>query len=296
MNLTQEQIDFLKKQHLQISIPCYAGQLFETVLVSMIKFVIYCSKMGINFSFDTMSNESLIPRGRNSLSAKFMENKIATHLMWIDSDIKFEAEDIFKLLLHDRDIVGGLYPKKTFPIDYVVNVSPDVVNEHGQIKVENGLMKVSRMGTGFMLIKREVFEKMYQAYPQTKYTNNIGLDKKYDPFMYALFDTGINPDSGEYVSEDYLFCDRWRAIGGECYVDPSIQLSHSGFHVYPGKSSDLAKMFGGSDANGNVTFNCAPRISVRPDILTTGTAQALNPQISTQPEITLIQEDQIITK
>lgn len=280
MNLTQDQINYLRKCHPQIAMPCYAGQLFESVMVSMMKFVIYCGKLGMNFSLDTMVNESLITRGRNNLVAKFMHNTAATHIMWIDSDIGFQPEDIFKLLLHDKDVVGGLYPKKTLPIDYVVNVNPEAVNEKGQISTINGLIPVSRLGTGFMMIKRQVFDKMFAAYPQTKYIGNIGLDKCYDPFMYALFDCVINPDTHEYNSEDWTFCDRFRAIGGECWVDPSILLSHSGFFRYPGRPEDIAKMFGGADEKGMVSFNSTPRIAIRQDILKTGAAAALNPTVN----------------
>jgi hypothetical protein len=297
MNLTQEQITYLRSCHPQIAIPCYGGQLFETVMVSMIKFVIYATKIGMPFSVDTVSNESLIPRGRNTLAAKFMENSMATHLMWIDSDIRFQPEDIFKLLLHDKDIVGGLYPKKTLPIDYVVNVSDSDVEPNGTVKIENGLIRASRLGTGFMLIKRDVFNKMFAAYPQTKFVNNIGLDIKYNPFMYALFDCVINPDTHEYCSEDWVFCDRWRAIGGECFVDPSVQLGHSGFFVYPGKSEDFARILSATpDVSGNVVVNIAPRIAVRPDILKTGAAQALKPQIAASPTITEVQPEQVTTK
>lgn len=297
MNLTQEQIDYLRKCHPQIALPCYGGQLFESVMISLLKFVIYCGKLGMNFSVDTMVNESLITRGRNNLAAKFMDNAQATHIMWIDSDIGFDPENIFQLLLHDKDIVGGLYPKKTLPIDYVVNVSPEAVDEKGQIKTEDGLIQVSRLGTGFMLIKREVFDKMFLAYPQTKYVGNIGLDKKYDKYMFALFDCVISPDTLEYNSEDWTFCDRWRAIGGKAYIDPNIRLDHSGFFRYPGKPEKLQQMFNAKpDEQGNITFNSMPRIAVRQDIMQTGAHTALNPvhtQSTSGPVLTIPAPDSI---
>jgi hypothetical protein len=246
-----------------------------------------------------MVNESLITRGRNNLVAKFMDNENATHIMWIDSDIGFDPENIFQLLLHDKDIVGGLYPKKTLPIDYVVNVSPDAVDEKGQIKTENGLIEVSRLGTGFMLIKREVFTKMFAAYPQTKYTGNIGLDKKYDKYTYALFDCVINPDTLEYSSEDWVLCDRYRAIGGKCYVDANIRCDHSGFFKYPGRPEKLQQMFNAKpDEHGNITFNTMPRIAVRQDIMQSGAASALGaisppPMQNNGPVLTIPAPDQI---
>ena len=243
MELTLEQIEYLRKCHPQVCIPCYGGQLFESVFVSMLKFVIYCGKIGMNFSIDTMVNESLITRGRNNLVAKMMSNSEATHLLFIDADIGFEPEHIFKLLLHDKDLVGGLYPKKSLPIDYVVNVDPKNVDEKGQIAVVNNLIPLTRLGTGFMMIKRGVLEKMMAAYPETHYIGNIGLDKKYDPFMFALFDTTITKEL-EYNSEDWTFCDRWRALGGEIWGDISIKLDHTGHFRYPGDPDKLTAMLG----------------------------------------------------
>ncbi len=255
--LTPDQISYLRAQHPHIAIPCYAGQVFETVMVSMLKFVLFCQKIGMNFSLDTMVNESLISRGRCHLVSKMMENSVATHLMWIDSDIGFEPEHIIQLLLHDKDVVGGLYPKKTLPIDYVVNVLPDAVNkENGQIKTVGSLIPVSRMGTGFMLVKRRVFEKMFEAYPQTKFKGNIGLDPKFDKWLYALYDSTIASDTNEYLSEDWTFCSLWRQIGGEIWADSSIRLSHSGFFKYPGNPDELNKMMG---------TNLQAKIAVRQD-------------------------------
>lgn len=200
MEITQSQVEFLRKQHVQIALPCYGGMMFESVATSLIKFAIYSQKIGMPFSLDTMANESLIHRGRCHLVAKFLENSIATHLLFIDSDIGFAPEDIFKLLLHDKDIVGGLYGKKSLPIDFVVNVSPEDVDEKGQIKMVDGLIPVSRLGTGFMMIKRNVFEKHMAAYPNTKFTNNIGLDSKYNPYCYMFFIPGLHKTKIENYS------------------------------------------------------------------------------------------------
>jgi len=249
MELTLEQIEYLRKCHPQVCIPCYGGQLFESVFVSMLKFVIYCGKIGMNFSIDTMVNDSLITRGRNNLVAKMMSNSEATHLMFIDADIGFEPEHIFKLLLHDKDLVGGMYPKKSLPIDYVVNVDPAVVGANGEIPTYGDLIPLTRLGTGFMMIKRAVLVKMMAAYPETHYIGNIGLDKKYDEFMFALFDTHITKDL-EYNSEDWTFCDRWRAIGGEIWGDITIKLDHTGHFRYPGDPDRLAKITGKDEKAG----------------------------------------------
>jgi hypothetical protein len=243
MELTSEQVEYLRKCHPQICIPMYGGMLFESVFIACLKFVIYANKIGMNFSIDTMVNESLISRGRNNLVAKMMSNEASTHLMFIDADIGFEPDHIFQLLLHDRDVVGGLYPKKSLPIDYVVNVDPAVIAADGTVPTQGTLIPLTRLGTGFMLIKRQVLEKMFQAYPETHYIGNVGLDRKFDPYTYALFDTAVSKEK-EYLSEDWLFCDRWRAIGGEIWGDVSIKLDHSGHFRYPGNPEKLSQITG----------------------------------------------------
>jgi hypothetical protein len=161
----------------------------------------------------------------------FFEPK-STHLMFIDADIGFEPEEIFKLILADKDVVGGLYPKKALPISYVVNKVPDAEKEGNMVEVLN-------LGTGFMLIKREVLEKMIEANPQLHYIDNIGLDPKYAPFKYALFDTEIDPSTTEYLSEDYLFCKRWREMGGKIWADLTITLNHCGYFTFRGDATQL---------------------------------------------------------
>ena len=270
MEITQVQVDYLRKQHIQFAIPMYGGICHESVMTSMIKFAIYAQRIGMPFSLDTMINESLVQRARNHLSAKFLENSAATHLMFIDSDIGFEPEHIFKLLLHDKDIIGGLYPKKSIPPDFVVNVSPEAVDEKGQIKSIDGLIPVSRLGTGFMLIKRSVFDKHMVAYPNTKFTNNIGLDPKYNPFCYTFFDCAISQDENrEYLSEDWLFCCKSRAIGIEIFADPTIRLNHSGTFVFPGDPTNLYNSMNLKMADHP---HLTPRIAVRKDEISDNTA------------------------
>lgn len=284
MEINQQQVEFLRKQHVQIAIPCYGGILHECVMTSIVKFAILAQRLGMAFSLDTMLNESLVQRARNHLVAKFLENNVATHLMFIDSDIGFQPEHIIRLLLHDKDIVGGLYPKKSLPTDFVVNVSPDAVNEAGQIISVDGLIPVSRLGTGFMMIKRGVFEKHIAAYGSaTKFTNNIGLDPKFNPFCYAFFDCWISPDEQrEYLSEDWGFIVKSRVVGIQAYADPSIRLNHSGTFVFPGDPTDLYNSMG---LKAETNPQLVPRIAVRKDEVKDDSAK-----LAVQPDLVALAE------
>ncbi len=118
-----EPYDF-RKCHLHIGIPCYGGMISEPTMTSFLRFVLLAQQAGLNWSLDTMVNESLIPRGRNNLMAKMMTNQAATHFMFIDADIRFQPESILQMMAYDKEVIGGLYPKKALPINYVINLKP----------------------------------------------------------------------------------------------------------------------------------------------------------------------------
>jgi hypothetical protein len=219
------------KVHLHIGIPCYGGMVSEPTMTSFLRFVLLASRAGLNWSLDTMVNESLITRGRNNLMAKMMTNKEATHFMFIDADIRFQPESILQMIACDKEVIGGLYPKKALPVNYVINLKPET-------KIQGDIFTVDTMGTGFLLFKRDVYEKLIQAHPETKYVDDVGLGKQYEPTMYAIFDVEID-ERGHYLSEDWLFCRRWAAIGGEIWAHSKVLLNHVGHYEFQG---DLSKI------------------------------------------------------
>ena len=219
------------KMHVHFGIPCYGGQITEPCFTSFLRFILMASKMGLQWSLDTMVNESLVTRARNNLMAKMMTNTTATHFMFIDADIRFQPEAIFQMLACDKDVIGGLYPKKALPISYVINVKPGTV-------IQNDIFPVDTMGTGFMMFKRHVYEKLCAAHPECKYVDDVGLGKQYEPMMFSIFDTAID-EKGHYLSEDWLFCRRWAKLGGEIYAHAKVLLNHSGHYEFAGDLSVL---------------------------------------------------------
>jgi hypothetical protein len=220
-----------KKIHLHIGIPCYGGMVSEPTMTSLLRFILMAQQVGLNWSLDTMVNESLVTRARNNLMAKMMSNTQATHFMFIDADIRFQPESIFQMLACDKEVIGGLYPKKALPVNYVINLQP-------QTKIQGDIFTVDTMGTGFLMFKREVYQKLIQKHPETKYVDDVGLGKQYEPMMYAIFDCNIDA-KGHYLSEDWLFCRRWSAMGGEIWAHGKVLLNHIGHYEFQG---DLSKM------------------------------------------------------
>jgi hypothetical protein len=163
--------------------------------------------------------------------AKMMTNKAATHFFFIDADIRFEPDAPLKMMACDKEVIGGLYPKKSLPVNYVINLNP-------QTKVQGDTFTVDTMGTGFLMFKRTVYEKLIAAHPECKYVDDVGLGKQYEPMMYSIFDCKIDA-KGHYLSEDWLFCRRWAELGGEIWAHGKVLLNHIGHYEFAG---DLGKM------------------------------------------------------
>jgi hypothetical protein len=232
-------LDILRKYNVFFATPCYGGMLTDQYFLSMFRMSQALMQHGINFRITTLRNESLISRARNILTAMFLDSD-CTHLMFIDSDIEFQPEDIIRALAYDKPVIAGAYPKKALPVQYAINfkfVNP----ETRQIRVENGAVEVLDASTGFFLIKRETIEKMILAHPELHYRNDSNIDPKLNKHCYALFDTMIDPDDNRYLSEDYTFCRRWQKLGGEIWLDPNTKLNHVGSYTFEG---DVAKIIG----------------------------------------------------
>ena len=263
-------LGLLRQKHIFIATPCYGGQLGEPYFRSMMRFAILCNKYDIKYTISTLANESLITRGRNTLNSFFMENKEATHLFFIDADIEFNPEDILRMVAYDKPIVVGAYPKKAVnwnsiieaaradgtetaetieghSSNYVVNfdfLKDKDGNRTPQVQIVDNLVKLKDAGTGFMCINKNVMQQMFDAMPETKYVNDINVDAKFEPFMYALFDCIIDPESRRYLSEDYTFCRRWQDMGGDVWLDPRTALNHVGHYTFRG---NIRKLFTGKN-------------------------------------------------
>jgi hypothetical protein len=238
--------------HVLLATPCYGGQMLRGYTQSILNLQRLCDSNGIKLDVLTIGNESLITRARNFYVSLILAKKEYTHLFFVDADISFNPLNVIRMLMAQKDVIAGCYPKKGISwdkvtslikegvvekefiepasYDYAVNIITE--NDHGvqKVPIQNGFMKVAYAATGFMMIKREVLEKMAREYSNLKYVNDVG---GYDAhgnkdYFYALFDCIIDPISKRYLSEDYAFCKRWLGMGGEIWVDLSCNLTHSG--------------------------------------------------------------------
>ena len=266
MNLTEKQEKILEGKKIFFATPCYGGVVTEGWANSCFNTIQSLIKNKIPYTFQTIGNESLITRGRNTLVHKFLESD-RTHLFFIDADIEYRVEDVYRLLLADKPVVVGSYPMKSInwsEIEYRSSIgihknlegfSPKNVvnfniktNEKGQslVSVKDGLIELLDAGTGFMMIKREAIEKMIENYQNLAYkTDTEEKGKQINETHYALFDTIIEEDTGRYLSEDYTFCRRWQKIGGKIWLHPDIVLNHIGTYRFRG--GDVKRLLKKSD-------------------------------------------------
>lgn len=222
-------------KHIVICTPAYDGNLSHGYLLSYLELKDKLEKRGISLGILFTVRESLVTRARNYLCHDFL-NSNGTHMLFIDSDIQFNVDDIIKMIDVDVDVIGGVYPKKTISwqdgvgeiMDYVL------VPLKGKLMVRNIYepQEVHSVGTGMMLIKRCVLEEMAEAYPNDTYVINDIRYMKY-------FDCAIIDD--QYYSEDYYFCHRWRAMGKKVYAAYWTKCTHWGLFGYKGDVEDYAR-------------------------------------------------------
>lgn len=215
---------------------CYNHTCNTEYMMSILKLLNAAKETGLNMSFYPIFFESLVSRARNAAVAHFLEDPENTHLLFIDSDIIFEPEDVFKLLQADKEVIAGIYPKKYIVWDRLKK-NPEAERVDfpmgGTLTMtEDNLIELEYLPTGFLLISRTAIEKIITAHPELKYRNDIDGYMSAGDNFYDLFKVGIR--NGIYESEDWGFCSLWKGVGGKVLIHPDINVKHLGWHEYSG--------------------------------------------------------------
>lgn len=267
----QIKVDELKKKSLFVATPMYGGMNHGLYMKACLDLQGLCIQYGVNVKFSFLFNESLITRARNYLVDEFLNRSDSTHMLFIDSDINFNPQDVIAMLALDKDVIGGPYPKKAIKWKNVKKAAlmhPDLephnlekvtgdyvfnpVRGTAQFSVSEPL-EVMEIGTGFMMIKREVFPAMEKAYPQLRYKPDHVGQAYFDGsrYIHAFFDTIIDTvdsatggGSDRYLSEDYMFCQLWRKQGGQIWLCPWMRTQHIGTYHFQGDMPAVANYVG----------------------------------------------------
>jgi hypothetical protein len=236
------------KPRIYIATPCFGGLVTTHYMMSILALSQHAASNGFEVDVHLLGRDSLVTRSRNTLVADFVATPAATHLMFIDADIGFEPQHVQRMLEFDHDVVAGMYPAKALRFD-----APERIRERepaaqaalqyvgkfcdrDELELQGAFATGVYCGTGFMLMKREVITRMIEAYPETAYaSDHVYVAQPGERGLFhALFECMIDPDTREYLSEDFGFCRRWRAIGGQIWLDIKGPLVHTGSYDFVG--------------------------------------------------------------
>lgn len=230
-----------KNPIVKILTPCYGGNITSGCFHSFLNFFPYALQNGIPFTVETLPNCSLISLGRDIMLTRALRDPEWTHLLWIDADLRWEPQMVHSMLVDDKDIVGGFYPKKGLPIDFASSPAPG--GEDSEF-----LFETIFVATGFMMIKRHVIEKMIQGFPELRFSYQ-NEDNNYD-----LFAPIIAPEMNNlYLTEDYAFCYRARKLGFKCWMSKRFEIPHLGQFEYSAEHE--TKFLTEYEKSGRITIN-----------------------------------------
>ena len=234
--------------HLVIGTPMYGGMCTSEYTQSLLNLSESANKSDVKLTTIFLGNESLIQRGRNTVAHHFMNLPDATHLLFIDADIKFRTQDIVRMIQADKSLIVGPVALKGYNWDEIrqaaVNGEDDIGRTGGVFNInklsgidmvdENTPFEIEHGGNAFMMIRRDVFETLK---PHTPIYTNGGRSLPDDVEIYDYFRVEINKDTNHLLSEDYFLCHSYRQLGGKVWCAPWVETGHFGSHLFNGKYS-----------------------------------------------------------
>ena len=247
--------------HLVIGTPCYGRLVNDIYVMSLLKLQMACQRRNVMLQVRMIGGDALIARARQTIVTAFLCDAAATHLLFIDADIGFEPEQVFRLMEFDADVTAAIYPLKRMDWGKVAAVAAagSVPLKSGSLTytvqfpntehflVRNGFARVEYAGTGFLMIRRQALLAMIARYPELRYAHEHKPEDRLsgNPWRYALFNSIIDEKTGTYLPEDYSFCRRWTDMGGEIWADLSSRLTHVGAVDFTGDFTTQIDAAGG---------------------------------------------------
>lgn len=221
-----------------VATPTLDGRLHAGCVATVMQLQKLCIEEGISFTWKVLAGNSILPLARNELAKQFLETK-ATHLFMIDSDIQVDPRHILYLLGHDRMLSAlpcskrevlwerlgefiSAYPNTSLEMYPALIAEGNFSTEEEVFNVDEfGFAKVLKVGTGAMMVKREVFEKMIAAKPENYFNTSNGK-------LYQFFSYSQDDETKTQYGEDYTFCNTWRNLGGEVDLLVAAKTKHHG--------------------------------------------------------------------
>ncbi|MDR2852995.1 MAG: hypothetical protein LBV61_08100 [Burkholderiaceae bacterium] len=222
-----------------IATPAYDGTCQMGYVESLLRLVLTLVHNEIGIHFATSKGAMVVP-GRNLCVDFFLNKTDASHLLFIDSDMHWRTEDMMRMLAHgDRDVIGAMCPRKDYDWERIAQIArqrPDLPASelplYGVRQILNipvpgdDIIEVEAIGTGIMLIRREVFDALRQAHPQW-----LQGGHSIHAGTLAYFGGERHADG---LSEDIVFCSDVRALGKKIHACPWFRVGHIGNHEFVG--------------------------------------------------------------
>lgn len=253
---------------LAVLTPMYGGGCTSNYYSACLSLQRILLMLGVPHDFVHVYNESLVTRARNRLVDTFLKNYKFSHAVFIDADIGFHPNDILALLEMDKDIIGAVCSKKDIRWDRIQracqkrasNGEKPLTGEEMALIGGNFVFnleghqsqnidvrdphEVKHIGTGLMMVKREVFLKMTDSFPERWY-DSMGTDPGDLPGqIHDFFHAGVNEDTHQYDSEDWWFCADAKSLGFKVYMWPQMHTTHMGTFSFVGNMPAVAALSG----------------------------------------------------
>jgi hypothetical protein len=224
-----------KPRNIIIALPAYTGLVHCGTMRSLLYDVAALMNAGHHVRVVEEVGNADIARCRSMIVAKFLSQPQATHLVMIDTDVCWEHGGLVRLVEAGVDFVAGAYPMRVGDgTQFHMRMLPREVHTADP---KTGLVEVEAVPAGFMCLSRSMLERMRDRHPETKFSfRECPGGVAWDLFE-AYWETDADGLRHKY-GEDYSFCKRWRDMGGQVWVDPSISMGHLGTKIWKGRLGD----------------------------------------------------------
>ena len=180
---------------------------------------------------------------RNTLASQFYATPEYTNILLWDSDVSCESGAVTRMVNHNVSFVCGVYPLRDDSGQYPARTIPgeiECVNPVDEKPHPHGLIKLAGAPGGFMMLSRQVVERLIDADPDNWYAQSKVTGGK----AWDLFKFDVDREKHERISEDMNLCYKWIQLGGTVWCDPHLVLHHHGFKTYSGRLIDHLKNIG----------------------------------------------------
>ncbi|MDK2761722.1 MAG: hypothetical protein KYX64_10255 [Sphingopyxis sp.] len=251
---------------LMVATPIYDGAQ-GTYVRSALDLALKAQASGISVRFEFILYQPAIDRARNVLTAMFLASD-CTHLLFVDADIDFAADDVFSMVraMADRSecaVIGAAYPRRMINWDNVALAvergfgredAADLARFAGDFALQfvhpnqsfalTDLVELARVGTGMMLIRRDVIETLRDTLPDLAFRPDPAERAAHGigPLESAVFSSMIDPETQALLADDYAFCHRVRDAGFRIWLAPWVRTTHSGPAIFQGSLADVAQL------------------------------------------------------